>query len=161
MEKPFRILFVCTGNIVRSPLGEALFKEFAIQANVEQEYSLDSAGTTAYHVGEQADNRMRTTSAKYGYTYSHFSRKFKQSDFTNFDLIIAMDTNNYDDLARIAQNDEQRQKIRLMREFDSLVENDMSVPDPWYGGIDGFEVSFEIVHRSTKKLFNSLESQKE
>lgn len=161
MQTPFSVLFVCTGNIVRSPLGEALFREFVKKAGVEKDYIVDSAGTTAYHTGEQADERMRRTAAKRGYSYSHHARKFNQADFKNFDLIIAMDKNNQRDLMHAAQNEEQRQKIRLMREFDPFAEDDLVVPDPWYGGMDGFESSFEIIHRSTEELFEMLESQKE
>jgi protein-tyrosine phosphatase len=161
MATPFKILYVCTGNIVRSPLGEALFREFTREAGVEEDYFVDSAGTTGYHTGEQADERMRETAAKRGYAYSHRARKFNQHDLNEFDLIIAMDQNNHRDLTRAAQNEEQKRKIRMMREFDPLADDDLIVPDPWYGGMDGFEHSFEIIYRSNQELLKILERQKE
>ena len=104
---------------------------------------------------------MRSTAAKRGVIYSHRARKFNQNDLNEFDLIIAMDQNNHRDLTRAAKNEEQKRKIRMMREFDPLADGDMVVPDPWYGGMDGFENSYEIIHRSTEALLKILERQKE
>jgi protein-tyrosine phosphatase len=157
MKKPTRILFVCLGNIVRSPLAENLFRHLAQQQGLDSTYRVDSAGTSAYHVGEPPDARMRRTAAGYGLDYDGSARKFRTHDFDEFDLIVAMDLTNRDNLMALARNEDDQEKIILMREFDPQAPPEAEVPDPYYGGMDGFEKTYAIVERSVKGLLDSLE----
>jgi protein-tyrosine phosphatase len=153
-----RICFVCLGNIVRSPLAENMFRHLAEQAGVGAKYEVDSAGTGSWHVGESPDRRMRQVAARRGFNYDGRARQFRQSDFQEFDLIIAMDTENRANLRRLARNPEEEAKIHLMREFDSHTAPNAPVPDPYYGGIDGFENVYDIVERSCQGLLDALEN---
>ena len=155
-----RICFVCLGNIVRSPLGENIFKHLAQQTGVADHYQVDSAGTGSWHVGEAPDQRMRRVAAKHGLIYNGRARQFRQSDFDKFDLIIAMDTENRTNLLRLAHSEQDADKIQLMRNFDPQAGPNQSVPDPYYGGIDGFEEVFAIVERSCQGLLDSLENNR-
>ncbi len=157
MREVTRICFVCLGNIVRSPLAENMFRHLAEQAGVGQSYEVDSAGTSAWHVGEQPDARMRRVAAQHGLKYAGSARQFQRQDFSTFDWIIAMDASNRENLLRLASSDAERRKVRQMREFDSLGSPNAPVPDPYYGGIDGFEEVFQIVQRACKGLLDALE----
>ena len=152
-----RICFVCLGNIVRSPLAENLFMSLAEEAGAAHKYQVDSAGTSAYHVGEAPDARMREVARRHGLTYSGRSRQFRRDDFQNFDLIIAMDVQNRRDLRSLAFTVGDREKINLMREFDPQGSPNAGVPDPYYGGAEGFERVYEIVERSCRGLLETLE----
>lgn len=152
-----RILFVCLGNIIRSPLAENLFRFQAEQAAVDGKYSVDSAGTAAYHIGESPDPRMQKTAESHGVINDGTARQVRQSDFDEFDWIVAMDRSNRRDLLEIASSPEQQAKIRLMREFDPEP-NDPDVPDPYYGGAEGFEHTYQIVERSVGGLLETLEA---
>ena len=158
MEHVVRICLVCLGNIVRSPLAEGLFKEQARQRGVEHKYQVDSAGTSAWHVGEPPDWRMRRVASRHGLNYDGRARQIRREDFGKFDLIIAMDADNRDDLLAICPNPEERQKIHLLREYDPLGGKETSVPDPYYSGIDGFEEVYRIVARSIQGLIDHLET---
>lgn len=158
MPEPTRICFVCLGNIVRSPLAEAMFRHLAEERGLGGRYEVDSAGTSSWHVGERPDRRMRKVAARHGFQYDHRARQFQRSDFDRFDWIIAMDRQNRADLRRLARSPEDEAKIRLLREFDPLGSPDAPVPDPYYGGIDGFEEVYAIVERSCRGLLDALES---
>ncbi|MFL7812217.1 MAG: low molecular weight protein-tyrosine-phosphatase [Anaerolineales bacterium] len=153
-----RICFVCQGNIIRSPLAENLFRRLSQQQGVEGKYQLDSAGTSAYHVGEGPDRRMRQTARERGFQYDGRARQFKPVELDQFDLIIAMDKANRRILESWVTDEEQRGKIRLMREFDPQGGVDLDVPDPYYGGPEGFAHTYEIVERSVEGLLEALES---
>jgi protein-tyrosine phosphatase len=157
LSSELRICFVCLGNIVRSPLAESLFKHIAENAGVSHKYAVDSAGTGAYHVGERPDSRMRSVAAQHGFKYDGRARQFQQHDFDRFDLIVAMDSNNRSDLMRMARTMQQQEKVHLLREFDPYGGGNAAVPDPYYGGMDGFEEVYQIVERSCEGLLASLE----
>ena len=157
MPEPTRICFVCLGNIVRSPFAENLFRHLAEEIGVEQKYQVDSAGTSAYHVGEEPDPRMRQVAAQHGFHYTGRARQFEQDDFENFDVIIAMDETNRRNLLRMAHTPEHKTKVRMMRQFDPNGSASDPVPDPYYGGIDGFEKVYRILERSIKGLLEKLE----
>ena len=153
-----RVLFVCLGNIVRSPLAENLFYHLASQRGIEDQFEVDSAGTSAFHVGEPPDYRMQQVAAKHGLKYDGRSRQFTRRDFEEFDLIIAMDMSNQNSLYSLARSDEDKNKVHLMREFDPKGNPMDSVPDPYYGGIKGFEQAYQIMARSCKGLLDAIES---
>lgn len=151
------ILFVCLGNIVRSPLAENIFRRLVDQAGLAEKYFVDSAGTGAWHIGEQPDPRMVCVAAGYGLNYTGKARQISRKDFREFDWLIAMDRDNRAYLYSMAHGTEEQAKIRMLREFDPQARSYAPVPDPYYGGIDGFEETYHIVERSCKRLFDALE----
>jgi protein-tyrosine phosphatase len=152
-----RIIFVCQGNIIRSPLAENMFKYLAEQSGVGDQYHVRSAGTSSYHVGEAPDSRMRRVAAKNGFKYTGRARQFHRADFNKYDLVIAMDLQNLESLKRMAGTESDQAKLRTMRTFDPDGDFDQSVPDPYYGGIDGFQITFDIVKRSCQGLLEALQ----
>ncbi len=158
--QPQRILFVCLGNIVRSPLAENLFRHKVAQAGLDDWYTADSAGTAAYHIGEPPDERMRQVAAGRGLNYSGAGRQFGAADFEEFDLILAMDATNQADILRLAMGEAQRAKVRLMRSYDSVSQPGDPVPDPYYGGLAGFEEVYDILDRATDELLRQLEAER-
>ena len=152
-----KICFVCQGNIIRSPLAENLFRQLAQERGLGERYDLDSAGTSAYHVGEPPDRRMRQVAEEQGFRYSGRARQFRPEELDEFDLVLAMDRSNFRILQGWAKDQEQLDKIRLMREFDPQAGSDLDVPDPYYGGKEGFYVTYEIVNRSSEGLMEALE----
>jgi len=157
-EKPTRILFVCLGNIIRSPLAENLFEHVANEAGLGNKYVVDSAGTADYHVGQAPDERMVRTAARRGFHYSGHGRQLEGRDLDEFDLIIPMDLENKADIERLALRPEQRAKIHLLREFDPDSDGAVAVPDPWYDGPRGFEHVYDIIERSVRGLLRGLEA---
>ncbi len=152
-----KVMFVCMGNICRSPLGQAVFEHIVQQENAEDQYSADSTGTIAYHVGEPSDPRMRAVAARHRVPINHRAQHLKPKHLDEFDLILCMDSDNLHDAMRLAKTEEQRSKVRLLRDYDPEGRGD--VPDPYYGGEAGFERVFDMVWRSGKALFEELERQ--
>jgi protein-tyrosine phosphatase len=153
-----KICFVCQGNIIRSPLAENLFRRILQERGIGDKYQLDSAGTSAYHVGERPDRRMRQTARERGFQYDGRARQFQRDELDRFDLIIAMDQANRRILENWASAEGQLKKIRMMREFDSQGDEGLDVPDPYYGGPEGFKRTYEIVERSVEGLVEALEN---
>jgi protein-tyrosine phosphatase len=152
------VLFVCLGNIVRSPLAEHLFIQKTKDEGVADGFRVDSAGTAGYHIGESPDRRMREVAAENGLLYDGRARQFSVADFDAFDWIIAMDSSNREDILRLARSEQDRARVRLMRDFDPDAGPDASVPDPYYGGIEGFYHVYEIVQRATAGLYAHIRS---
>lgn len=146
------VLFVCLGNICRSPLAEGVFLHLAREAAFEVE--VDSAGTGGYHTGELADPRSRAVARKHGIELPSRARKVRHDDFERFDLIVAMDQSNASDLRRICP-DAHHTKIVLMRDYDPAGPGD--VPDPYYGGDRGFDDVYAMVHRACQALLAELQ----
>jgi len=156
LDPVLRICFVCLGNIVRSPLAENMFIDKVDQTNLDGKYEVDSAGISEWHVGEPPDFRMRRVAAKHGLLYDGRARQFQARDLDYFDLIIAMDNENREDLLSLARTPEQAKKIYTLRAFDPLGGPDFAIPDPYYGGSDGFEEVYKIVDRSIDGLLQWL-----
>ena len=152
------IVFVCMGNICRSPSGEGVFKNLIEQNGLDEHFFIDSAGTTAYHVGEAADSRMRKHAARRGIKLTSRSRQFKRDDFEKFDYIIAMDRNNYHDIISLDRDNEYGERVFMMTDFSSQYKGG-DVPDPYYGGSDGFEIVLDIVEDSCRGLLEELRSR--
>jgi protein-tyrosine phosphatase len=151
--KTTRILFVCLGNICRSPAAEAIFLKIAEKKQLP--VHVDSAGTSAWHAGEKADARMRRHTKERGYNITSTSRKFIVSDFDDFDMIIAMDNNNYFDLKSMAQNIEHEKKIFRMSDFFNHSGYDY-IPDPYYGGDAGFKLVIDLLEKGSKGLIDHI-----
>lgn len=152
-----KILFVCTGNICRSPVAEAVFAHLAEQAGRGDEFELDSAGTGGWHAGELADPRSRAVAQKHGLTLTHHARQVSRTDFKDFDFLIIMDREHREDLLTFANlNAAQRAKVKLLREWDPKADGDLEVPDPYYGGPEGFEQMYEMIERSARELLKSI-----
>jgi protein-tyrosine phosphatase len=157
MNDKTRILFVCLGNIIRSPLAEHMFAHLAEKAGVADKYYVDSAGTSAYHIGEQPDSRMRRVAAQNGLQYDGRAKQFQEDDYDRFDFIIPQDQDNLRNLRWLARGPADEAKLFTMRTFDPLGSSNDGVPDPYYGGADGFQTTFEIVRRSCQGLLDALE----
>jgi protein-tyrosine phosphatase len=153
-----KICFVCLGNIVRSPLAEAIFNQKMVQMGLSDKYAVDSAAIGDWHVGERPDQRMRRVAARKGLVYDHRGRQIRKSDLDMFDLIVAMDRDNRSALYQITRGSAEQHKIRLLREFDPQGGPNAAVPDPYYGGLDGFEEVYRIVERSVEGLLLALEN---
>lgn len=145
-----KVLFVCLGNICRSPMGEGALKKI-LEKGQNNAVEVDSAGTAAYHVGNPADLRMRQTALSYGINLTSLARQVEVADFYDFDYILAMDRSNFENLKRIQPVDGTA-KLELMRDYDVLAKG-ADVPDPYYGGQDGFEEVYQIVTRSCEKFY--------
>lgn len=153
----YRVMFICTGNICRSPLAHAVFEDIVRKNNFESSILVSSSGTDAWHVGEQADSRMMQTASQHGLEFQHYSQRLKASDITNCDLLLTMDSSNYRNTMVLARKPEERKKIQMFRDFDPQGSGD--VPDPWYGNMDGFEIVWDMVERTCNKLFSELSSK--
>ncbi|MEB3358902.1 MAG: low molecular weight protein-tyrosine-phosphatase [Synechococcales bacterium] len=152
---PYRILFVCLGNICRSPSAEGIMRHLIRQHQLEQEIICDSAGTASYHIGSSPDPRMTEAAATRGIVLTGAARQFQRSDFQAFDLILAMDRDNYADILRLAPSKEDETKVRMMCEF-CRHHRDREVPDPYYGGIDGFQYVVDLLLDACEGLLEHI-----
>ncbi len=154
-----RVCFVCLGNICRSPTAEASMRKLVDDAGLGARVEIDSAGTGAWHVGEAPDSRARAAGKRRGLQVHGRARKVVVEDFERFDYLIAMDLSNRSDLERLAPSDEGSRKIALLRSFDSSAPEDAEVPDPYYGGGDGFERVIDICEAGCKGLLRHIREQ--
>jgi protein-tyrosine phosphatase len=157
---PIRVLFVCMGNICRSPTAEGVMRSLVAQAGLQESIELDSAGTGSWHVGSPPDARASATARTRGVSLEGSARQVRRADFDDFDLLIAMDAANVRELRGLADGDEQRAKVRLLREFDaaSAATGELDVPDPYYGPGDGFAEVFDLVQAACAGLLERIEA---
>ncbi|WP_121147137.1 low molecular weight protein-tyrosine-phosphatase [Tenacibaculum discolor] len=150
-----KILMVCLGNICRSPLAEGILQSKLSSGN----FAVDSAGTAGYHVGELPDGRSIEVARKYGVDITNQrSRKFVKADFDNFDMIFAMDQSNYGDIVAMSENEEQHEKVKMI--LNELHPNEnRSVPDPYYGGDQGFENVYKMLDEVCEIIASKLEQK--
>ncbi len=157
-SKPTRVLFVCMGNICRSPLAEGVFLSLIRSRGLEKGYAVDSAGTGGWHAGESPDVRSIDVARRNRVTLEGHARQVRAADFDDFDWVIAMDRQNLRDLRPFAPPPRGRAtRIHLLREFDPDPGN-QEVPDPSYGGPDGFDDVYAMVQRSCAALLDHLEA---
>ncbi|NOU58211.1 low molecular weight protein-tyrosine-phosphatase [Marinifilum caeruleilacunae] len=153
-----KLLFVCLGNICRSPSAEAVMNGYLKLNMLDDDYTCDSAGTGGWHAGERADSRMRTHAAKRDYDLTSIARQFNpKTDFDEFDLIIGMDPQNVADLEGMARNQEDLNKISSMTDYCIRYTHYNSVPDPYYGGSDGFELVLDILEDACEGLLKQID----
>ncbi len=149
------VLFVCLGNICRSPLAEGLFRKKVSERGWDSFFNIDSSGTGDYHIGDLPDHRTRENAKRNGLILDSRARQFAYEDFQDFDYIIPMDASNRSNIERLDPGQQFRDKIILMRSFDSL-DKGADVPDPYFGGDQGFQHVYEILDRSTNEFLNWL-----
>lgn len=151
-----KVLFVCLGNICRSPTAEGVFRHLVEEAGLQDQFLIDSCGTLGHHEGECADERMQKHAAKRGYKLTSIARGIRTDDLTQFDHIITMDKQNYEDVIAQALGDE-KEKIKMMTDFCSQHQH-RQVPDPYYGGPEGFELVLDLLEDACQGLLNQLQS---
>ncbi|HKL14136.1 MAG TPA: low molecular weight protein-tyrosine-phosphatase [Balneolaceae bacterium] len=157
-ESPFKIVFVCLGNICRSPTAEGVFQHLVNERGLQSYFYVDSAGTSAYHIGEPANSKSQKMAKEHGIELRSRARQFEQDDLDEFDLIVAMDRENLANIKSLDGSKDFEEKIVLLRDFDPNP-GDGEVPDPYFGGMDGFKNVFDIVKRSCKALLDELEEK--
>lgn len=156
IQTPIRVMFVCLGNICRSPLAEGLFRKHVEKAGVSNYFEIASSGTGDWHVGKQADARMRTTAKRRGLSIeSHKAQQFIEDHLQEYDHIYVMDKSNLHDVLFLDVEEAYGSRVRLFREFDPEP-GDYQVPDPYYGGDEGFGEVYEIVDRTAKNILNAF-----
>lgn len=151
-----RILMVCLGNICRSPLAEGILRKKAEEHSLKLE--IDSAGTSNFHIGENPDKRTIENAKKNGIDVSTLiARQFKQDDFEKFDIIYTMDNSNYENVIMLAKNDLQKNKVRMI--LNELYPNsNIPIPDPYFGGEEGFQYVFELLDAACNKIIEKIKN---
>lgn len=155
INKKYKILFICLGNICRSAAAEEIMRNRVVHVGLEKEIDLDSAGLSSYHQGDPADSRMRAHAARRGYRITHLSRPVGYHDFFDFDMLIGMDDSNLTGLRNLAPGLPEEQKIYRMTDFCRRIPAD-HVPDPYYGGDSGFEAVLDILEDACDGLLDFL-----
>lgn len=150
-----KVLFVCLGNICRSPLAQGLMEKKIDELGLSDQIKVDSCGTSQYHIGEQPDERTLQNALKNGLKLNHKARQFSKKDFRAFDYIVAMDKANMECVRRFDQTNEFSDKFMLIRDFDSI-DKGADVPDPYFGGEEGFQHVYLILQRSVNEFLNQV-----
>ncbi len=153
-----KVLFICMGNICRSPAAEGVFRHLVEERGLSDKIEIDSAGTIGYHAGEPADARMRQAAKRRGYDLTSISRQVHRSDLEKFDYILAADDENIEALERLDHTGLSRRKIQLITDFSSDKSAD-HVPDPYYGGDQGFEHVMDLLEDCLKNFLDKIEPE--
>ena len=155
INNKYKVLFVCLGNICRSPAAQGIFEHYVRENGMTDKIEADSAGTYSGHRGELPDRRMRNAALYRGFALTHLARPVSSLDFLDFDLLIAMDDQNYEDLMHLAPSVEATHKIHRMSEF--LKVRKMSyIPDPYYMGVEGFSLVLDLLEDGCKNLYDTI-----
>lgn len=156
-----KILFICLGNICRSAAANGIMEHFVAQAGLQYKITVDSAGTYGGHAGELPDSRMRAAAANRGYSLTHRSRKVREDDFYDFDMLIVMDDSNYENVSRLAPERKYLNKVYRFVEFSRNHPQWSYVPDPYYEGREGFELVLDLLEDGCQTLLEELKSELE
>jgi protein-tyrosine phosphatase len=156
---PFRVCFVCSGNICRSPMAESVFRARVEEAGLGALVTVDSAGTGGWHEGDGADHRTITVLTTAGYEEDHTARQFQPGWFADSDLVIALDSGHLRALRHLAPTPQDAAKVRLLRSYDpeaAARDSDLDVPDPYYGELDGFELCLQMCEAAADGLLDAV-----
>lgn len=154
-----RILFVCLGNICRSPAGQGVMERIVDERGLNDRIFIDSAGISSYHSGDLPDQRMRVHATRRGLNLTHRSRQVCSDDFERFDLILAMDDSNYDHLRRLANSPEEMDKVKRIASFFRQYRHWDCIPDPYYGGSEGFENVLDLLDDACQNIADQIETK--
>ncbi|MFC9795190.1 low molecular weight protein-tyrosine-phosphatase [Streptomyces sp. NPDC127584] len=157
----YRVCFVCTGNICRSPMAEHVFRRQVEDAGLGALVEIDSAGTGGWHEGDGADHRTVAVLDENGYSSAHTARQFRASWFPALDLVIALDEGHLRELRALARTPEEAARVRLLRSYDPAAGDALDVPDPYYGGREGFEECLEMVEAASDGLLAAVRRELE
>ncbi len=155
-EHQISVLFICLGNICRSPLAEGVFRALAEERGIAHRFRIESAGTGAWHVGEPPDVRSIEVANEHGIALTGTARRLESSDLAEFQYLIVMDRQNHRDVTNLQELYGDFGALHLLREYDEEAAGDMDVPDPYYGGTDGFDRVYQMVRRSCEGLLQEL-----
>lgn len=155
----YSVLFICLGNICRSPAAQAVMQRMVDEQGLTDRFFIDSAGIGGWHIGDLPDKRMRVHARPRGYELTHRARKVKAADFEDFDLIVGMDANNVDDLCSLAATVEQKDKVVMMGDYIRRFPHHDYVPDPYYEGSEGFELVLDLLEDACDNLLNQIIKQ--
>lgn len=152
----YRVTFVCTGNICRSPMAEHVLRGRLGREGLGARVEVDSSGTGGWHVGDPADHRTVRVLRRHGYTSGHRARRFKPEWFDNYDLVLALDTGHLQQLRRLARGPQDTAKLRLLRSYDPAAGTRLDVPDPYYGDDSDFEHVLELLESAMPRLIQDI-----
>ena len=155
----YSVLFICLGNICRSPAAQAVMQRMIDERGLSDRFFIDSAGIGGWHIGDLPDKRMRVHARPRGYELTHRARKVQGYDFEDFDLIVGMDASNIDDLCHLAATVEQKDKVVMMGDYIRRYPHYDYVPDPYYEGSEGFELVLDLLEDSCDNLLNQIIKQ--
>lgn len=157
--KKYKILFVCLGNICRSPAAQGVMESILAERGMSDWVEVDSAGISSYHSGDLPDQRMRVHARRRGYELTHRSRQVKPYDFEQFDVVIGMDDSNISKLRQLARTPEEEQKVRRIAEFFRQYKTWDHIPDPYYTGAEGFETVLDLLQDACHTIADKLERE--
>lgn len=156
-----KIMFVCMGNVCRSPLAHILLVNYLKNTGLTDRIESESSGVNVYNEGQRACENIRAVSAQKGIPFDHYSRSFKSSDLEEYDMILAMDEETMYRIKQYAKKRKPKGSIKFFRDYDPVKDNSREVPDPWYGSRDQSEIVFEMINRTLKPLVDSILQKRE
>lgn len=154
------VLFVCLGNICRSPLAEGVFRHVVAEAGLADHFELDSAGTSDYHIGSSPDPRTVAVARRRGVPVEHAARQVGPDDLHRFDYVVVMDEANFSKVRRLAERARPDAEILMLRDFDPEADGAREIPDPYFGGPSGFEEVHDMIERASRALLAHLRQER-
>lgn len=153
------VLFICLGNICRSPAAEGIMKSLVEKEGMSDDFFIDSAAIGSWHIGQLPDSRMRKCGAEHGYRFDSHARQFQKSDFQHFDLIVVMDNENYRAITSMASSQTDKDKVVRIADYLTHHREYTTVPDPYYGDYSDFELVIELLEDACQGLLDSIKEQ--
>ena len=153
------VLFICLGNICRSPAAEGIMKSLVEKEGMSDDFFIDSAAIGSWHIGQLPDSRMRKCGAEHGYRFDSHARQFQKSDFQRFDLIVVMDNENYRAITSMASSQADKDKVERIADYLTHHREYTTVPDPYYGDYSDFELVIELLEDACQGLLDSIKEQ--